>query len=107
MPAETHQRREHVSAAEISELLVTILDLSTSPDAAGPVRLADVGCDDDLVLLDLWDAAVEEFGERTLGEPDLEELRAVATLGELAGLVADRCRAAGDTGGGDDRGDQP
>lgn len=107
MPAETHQRRAAVSVSEICDLLVSVLGLGDPCGQADDVRLAEVGCDEDLVLFDLWDAAVEEFGERTIGEPDLDDLRDVTTLGELACLIAGRCGAAGDNGGSSERGDQP
>jgi len=51
MPAETHQQR------------------GVSPVTA----LADVGIDNDLALFHLGDAVAEEYGERTVGELDLDE----------------------------------
>ena len=48
-----------------------------------------------------------QLGERTIGESDLDDLRDVTTLGELACLIAGRCGAAGDNGGSSERGDQP
>jgi hypothetical protein len=95
MPAETHQRRDGVAAPEIIELLENVLGLPAANDATS---LAELGCDGDLSLLDLWDAAVEEYGERTLGEPDLDELRSATTVGELAELIAARCLPAADAG---------
>ena len=41
----------------------------------------------DLDVLAFWDAAVEEFAERTIGEPDLTELLDARTAAELAGAT--------------------
>ena len=95
MPAETHQHCDNVSAGDISDLLAAVIGVA-DVDGAGSVALADLGADDDLVLLDLWDVAVEEYGERTLGEADLDELRSIGTLQELCDLIAERCRVGGD-----------
>jgi hypothetical protein len=93
MPAETHSRRDRIDSSEIVEMLENVLGLPPAEDGDDPT-LAELGCDGDLSLLDLWDAAVEEYGERTLGEPDLDELRSMTTLAEVAGLIASRCNPA-------------
>jgi hypothetical protein len=40
-------------------------------------------------LLDLFDAAGEEFGERTLADVDLEDLQTLRTIGDLAEAIID------------------
>lgn len=89
MPAETHQERDDVTATEIVGLLVAVLESSTDLVNVGPdTALADVGIDNDLALFDLGDVVAEEYGERTLGEVDLDELWSARTIGALAGLFA-------------------
>jgi hypothetical protein len=94
MPAETHQLRDHLDAADISELFATVLGLPEGATDRTP--LAELGVGEDLVLFDLWGAAAEEYGERALGEPDLDELRAATTVADLARLVAQRFHTTGD-----------
>lgn len=88
MPAETHQLRDRVDVAAVLALVASMVGLDGesggAPDA-GAVALADVGLDDDLGILELWDAVVDELGERALGDLDLEDDRP-ETLGELAAL---------------------
>ena len=67
-----------------------MLDLIASVvgiDATGVPHgsLADLELDDDLSTLHLWDAVVEEFGERCTGNLELDGTRPT-TLGELAVL---------------------
>lgn len=90
MPAETHQQRDEVTVTEIVDLLVAVL-ASSSADLAdvGPdTLLADLGVDSDLALFDLGDVVAEEYGERTLGEVDLDELWSARSIGALAGVFA-------------------
>ncbi|MCD9622262.1 hypothetical protein [Rhabdothermincola salaria] len=84
MPAETHQHRDQVTSDDVLELLLVVLEVPDRSSAGADTELGEVGIDSDLALLDLWDAIVEEFGERTLGEIDLDDLRAAHTVGELA-----------------------
>jgi hypothetical protein len=52
--------------------------------------LASLGVDDDPSLWDLWDAAREEFGERTLGAVDgTEVLTPTMTMNEAAAALAE------------------
>lgn len=81
MPAETHQHSEPVSVDAVLDLLACVASLDAG--RAADARLTDLELDDDLSILHLWDAVVEEFGERSIGELDLDEIRP-ATLGELA-----------------------
>lgn len=88
MPAETNQHTEAVTAGDVLELMWTMLtEPGTDDDGPDPSRtLADAGLDDDLAVLHLWDTVVEEYGQRSVGELDVEEAAEVATLGELADL---------------------
>lgn len=89
MPAETHQQRDDVTAAEVVDLLVAVLASSTDLTDVGPdTPLADLGIDNDLALFDLGDVVAEEYGERTLGEIDLDELWSARTIGALARVFA-------------------
>ena len=100
MPAETHQQRDEVTVTEIVDLLVAVL-ASSSADLAdvGPdTLLADLGVDSDLALFDLGDVVAEEYGERTLGEIDLDELWSARTIGALAGVFARLWDRAGENG---------
>ncbi|MGE3447800.1 MAG: hypothetical protein AB7H92_09505 [Microbacteriaceae bacterium] len=85
MPAETHQRSEAVGVDAVLDLLACVVGLD-APRAA-QARLADLELDDDLSVLHLWDAVVEEYGERSVGDLDLDGTRP-ATLGDLADLFA-------------------
>lgn len=86
MPAETHSHREPVTADDVLELLATVVHDGDGLDPGTPVDV--LGLDDDLALLSFWDVVAEEFGERTLGEPDLEELAGCRTAIELAENIA-------------------
>jgi len=91
MPAETHQHRDPIRPGVVLELLWTVLALPDEDPDPG-VLLADLGADSELMLLDLWDAAAEEYGERTLGDVDLEDLQRLTTLGELAHAIIESVR---------------
>lgn len=87
MPAETHQQFERVGPEAVIDLLASIIGID-DPDAATR-RLTDLGLDDDLAILHLWSLAVEEFGERTVGDHDLDldlDGERPETLGDLAAL---------------------
>lgn len=71
MPAETHQLRESVGVDDVVALLAAVLDAS-APDP-GPLTLVELGVDDDLALVHLWKAVVEELGERATGELEFDE----------------------------------
>ncbi|MGZ4708109.1 MAG: acyl carrier protein [Acidimicrobiales bacterium] len=99
MPAETHQQRDEVTAAEIVDLLVAVLASSADRAGVGPdTPLADLGVDSDLALFDLGDVVAEEYGERSLGEIDVDELWSARTIGALAALFARRWTLAGENG---------
>lgn len=90
MPAETHQRRERVDTGAILDLLATVVGVDTAE--AADLSLADRELDDDLSILHLWATVVEEFGERSVGDLDLDDERP-ATLGGLAALFHRSLRA--------------
>lgn len=104
MPAETHSYREEITESQVLELLWVLVTDPDSTDFGGepePHRsLEELGIDEDLALLSLWDATTEEYGERTLGDLDVEEARASRDLGQLAKVFARAC--AGDPDGEDD-----
>lgn len=81
MPAQTHELGDQVDTGAILDLLAAIVG-ADAVEAAG-LSLAALGLDDDLSILDLWAPVVEEFGERSLGDVELDDPRP-ATLGELA-----------------------
>lgn len=85
MPAETHQRSEAAGAEAVLDLLACVVGLDA--DRAAEAPLADLELSDDLSILHLWDAVVEEYGERSVGDLDLDGGRP-STLGELADLFA-------------------
>jgi hypothetical protein len=97
MPAETHSHRDAITAEQVLELLWVLVTDPEDPDAAaGPFpdrRLEALGIADDLALLELWEQTTEEYGERTLGELDLDAARDAADLGELAEVFARACVA--------------
>ena len=70
MPAETHQIADPPTFDDIVDFLALLLD--TDPAAASATNLVEAGVDADLDLLHLWQAVAEEYGERTLGECDLD-----------------------------------
>ena len=82
MPAETHSRREPVDVGTVLDVIASVIGID--PDAAADRRLTELELDDELAMFHLWDAVVEELGERAVGE--LEPLGAArpVTPGELA-----------------------
>lgn len=80
MPAETHQLSDHAGTEAVLDFL---LDTVGASDPG--VELAALDLDDDLSVLHLWRCAAEEFGERSLGDLDLDDGRP-RTLAELADL---------------------
>ncbi|MDZ7678845.1 MAG: hypothetical protein U5K29_09855 [Acidimicrobiales bacterium] len=70
MPAETHQLAEPPTLDDVVDLLASLLD--ADPASASATNLVEAGVDDELALLHLWKAVAEEYGERTLGECDLD-----------------------------------
>jgi hypothetical protein len=87
MPAETHQRCEPIGVEDVAGLLACVIGLDA--EQAADVPLADLHLDDDLSILHLWDVVVEEFGERSIGDLDLDlDQTRPCTLGELAELFA-------------------
>lgn len=106
MPAETHQQRDEVTAAEIIDLLVAVLASSADLAGVGPdTLLTDLGVDSDLALFDLGDVVAEEYGERSLGEIDVDELWSARTIGALATVFARLWTRAGENGDSTRRGD--
>lgn len=89
MPAETNQHQDAPDLGAVLELLTQVLDVDVDPVEARDLTLADLGIDDDLAALRLWDAVIEEFGERTVGEPDDIGGEPLRTLGELADWCLD------------------
>lgn len=88
MPAETHTHHDTVGEAAVLDLvwmLVAAPDDPDEPDAARP--LAGCGLDDEIAVLRLWEEVSEELAERTVAEPDLADLLATATLGDLAAVI--------------------
>jgi hypothetical protein len=89
MPAETHRHGEPVGPTELLQLIWELVGTDDAQDRFAEVALAAIGLDDELALLDLWDAIAEEVAERTVAEPDIDSLRSARTVGELAQVVAD------------------
>jgi hypothetical protein len=91
MPAETHQLGCGVDTESVLALLWTLLGDPTGDETAH-VTLAELGVNADN-LLDLWESACEEFGERTLGpeidpsvlDPSMTLEAAAATMATLLG----------------------
>lgn len=89
MPAETHRHGEPVTGALVLELIWSLVAGPDDPQTPDPsVTLPRVDLDNELALLDVWEAATEEFAERTVSEPDLELLFSAATIGALAEAIA-------------------
>lgn len=91
MPAETHSHHEPITVDDILDLLSTIVhgDSELQPD----MPLDELGLSDDLAVMAFWDAVVEEYGERGVGEPDLEDLATATTAADLARRTVDNLRA--------------
>jgi hypothetical protein len=83
MPAETHQLNEQTDAQTILDLVAALVGVD--PDEAPGLSLASVDLTDDLAILHLWASVVEEFGERSVGDIELDDLRPT-TLAALATL---------------------
>ena len=83
MPAETHRRSDPIDAQGILDLLADLVGMDAT--SAAHALLIDLRVDDDLSILDLWDAVLEEYGERCVGDLDLAfDERRPASLTELA-----------------------
>lgn len=89
MPAETHQQRDPIDVEGVLDLLASLVGVDAI--CTESALLTDLHLDDDLSILHLWEAVVEECGERCVGELDLEEPRPVS-LPELAQWFAGHLR---------------
>ncbi|MFP5321011.1 MAG: hypothetical protein ACLGIC_04105 [Acidimicrobiia bacterium] len=91
MPAETHSHSEPVTVQDILDLLSTIVhdDATFDPDTP----LTELGLSDDLSIMAFWDVAIEEYGERSVGEPDLDDLASATTAVDLAERTVRNLRA--------------
>jgi len=85
VPAETNQHREQIDVAGVLDLLSIMVGVEVDVDEAAGLTLDELDLHDDLALLHLWDATVEELGERAVGDLDLDGERP-ATLRDLAAL---------------------
>jgi hypothetical protein len=83
MPAETHQLSEQTDSQAILDLVAALVGVD--PDDAPELSLVAVDLHDDLAILHLWASVVEEFGERSVGDIELDDPRP-ATLADLATL---------------------
>ncbi len=88
MPAETHTHHDTVDATAVLDLIWMLVAAPGDPDEPDPtLPLAACGIDDDLAVLRLWDEVSEELAERTVAEPDVADLAAATTLGDLAAVM--------------------
>jgi hypothetical protein len=89
LPAESHRvRYEPVDASSVLDLIWALATPPTENAVADPdTSLRDLAIDDELAKFEVWDAAMEEFAERAVGEPDLDELLAATTAGALAEAI--------------------
>lgn len=95
MPAETHTHHDAVDTPAVVDLIWDFVrgpDTADEPDPGAP--LAAVDLDDDLALLHLWDMVTDELAERAVAEPDLTDLRAASSVGELADAIVSQLRGA-------------
>lgn len=89
MPAETHQHRDPLDTPAVLDLVWALVAGPDDPDVPDPgTPLARLDLDDELAQLRLWDEIAEELAERTVAEPDLADLAAATTLGELTAVIA-------------------
>jgi len=88
MPAETHSRHDAVDANVVVDLIWSVTTPSHWPIDPDPtVPLARLDIDDEAAIFWLWDAAAEEFADRTVAEPHFDDLFAATTVGELAEAI--------------------
>jgi hypothetical protein len=74
---------------EVIDFLVAVLAPAADLAEVGPTTpLESLGVVGDLDLFDLGEMVAEEYGERTLGEFDTDEIRTARTVGELAEVYA-------------------
>lgn len=83
MPAETNQHREALEVEAVLDLLATVI--GRDAEEVAEQSLDELDLVEELTLLHLWDVAVEELGERAVGELDLDE-EDPTTLADLAAL---------------------
>lgn len=87
MPAETHRQRDAVDlVGDVIDLFEALLDEPGVGGIRAETLLGDLGLDD-LAVLHLWDAAIEELAERGSAEVDVDELLLARTVGDLADLI--------------------
>jgi hypothetical protein len=89
MPAETRQLCEPIETRMVLDLLASVGGVDEA--GAGSLGLVELELDDDLSILRLWVAVVEEFGERSVGGLDLRGAWPT-TLGEAAAVFAESLR---------------
>jgi hypothetical protein len=89
MPAETHQ---HVARADTEQLIDLVVALVAPDDSERPHRdasLNEVGLADEALRWALWDAIVEEFGERSSADvDDPDDLISAQSVGDLIDAFA-------------------
>lgn len=94
MPAETNRHRDPVDAPIVLDLIWALVSGPEDPEEPDPhTSLRQFDLDDELAVLQIWDAATEEFAERTLAEPDLSDLLAATTVGALAEAIVRSLRS--------------
>lgn len=94
MPAETHRHGEPVDGLLVLDLIWSLVARPGDPQTPEPgTALRHLGVNGELAILDIWDAATEEFAERTVAEPDVESLFSVTTIGALAEVIARSLRS--------------
>jgi hypothetical protein len=80
MPADSHARHDVADVRTVLDLVTSVLGLEL--DGAETVALAEVEVEDDLTVLHLWSAVVEELGDRSCADFEPPD-PLPATLGEL------------------------
>ncbi len=84
MPAETHQHFAETGADQLIDLLVALVTPGEGGRPGRDAALADIGLDDEALRWALWDAVVEEFGERGSSDADdPDDLISAHTVGDL------------------------
>jgi len=84
MPAETHRQGDPVAEDAVLEFLACLIGVDPESAAAAPLARFDL--DNELSIVALWQAIHDEFGERSLGDVDLDD-EVPATLGDIARLA--------------------
>lgn len=89
MPAETHQHYVRADTEQLIDLVVALMTPTAGERPPREAALTEVGLADEALRWALWDAIVEEFGERSsVDVEDPDDLVDAQSFGDLIDAFA-------------------